>query len=283
MWIAFIVTLVRVHQFYSGRSQYLLFLTIFQLRVSYKPLGSPPAAVNLGVAVLLVRLGLCHVSIHLRSSDARYHHLGHILRLGGSIGSSVSGSTSRDRTRRRESLAVSTTPGKPSDVPAPMDATPARLEREKHTRQLSAGSPSSSHEAALHAHSRRVHTTDFSHLPPSPSTTFIQHILRHAGSATSTTNPPLRPSSSHKDMAQPQGQPLPYSSPSVAHSLLRGTQEGWSGLDDDAHADALRKLDGLSMKTARARASVGRICRRQGHQKSLREGNHESRWCTVDW
>jgi hypothetical protein len=40
-------------------------------------------------------------------------------------------------------------------------------------------------------------------------------------------------------------------------SLLRGTQEGWSGLDDDAHADALRKLDGLSMKTARARASVG--------------------------
>lgn len=173
-----------------------------------------------------------------------------------SIGSSVSGSTSRDRTRRRESLAVST-PGKPSDVPAPMDATPARLEREKHTRQLSAGSSSSSHEAALHAHSRRVHTTDFSHLPPSPSTTSIQHILRHAGSATSTTNPPLRPSSSHKDMAQPQGQPLPHSSPSVAHSLLRGTQEGWSGLDDDAHADALRKLDGLSMKTARARASVG--------------------------
>ncbi|KAG2149278.1 hypothetical protein DEU56DRAFT_781420 [Suillus clintonianus] len=173
-----------------------------------------------------------------------------------SIGSSVSGSASRDRTRRRESLAVST-PAKPSDVPPPMDATPVRLEREKHTRQLSAGSSSSSHDAALHAHTRRVHTTDFSHLPPSPSTTSIQHILRHAGSATSTTNPPLRPSSSHKDMTQPQGQSQAHSSPSVAHSLLRGTQEGWPGLDDDAHAEALRKLDGLSMKTARARASVG--------------------------
>jgi len=182
-----------------------------------------------------------------KSASARKHR---------SIGSSVSGSTSRDRARRRESLAVSTS-SKPSSAPSPMDATPVRLEREKHTRQLSAGSSSSSHEAALHAHSRRVHTTDFSHLPPSPSTTSIQHILRHAGSATSTTNPPLRPSSSHKDMTQPQGQPLAHSSPSVAHSLLRGTQEGWSGLDDDAHADALRKLDGLSTKTARARASVG--------------------------
>ncbi|KAG2366772.1 hypothetical protein BDR07DRAFT_1479787 [Suillus spraguei] len=173
-----------------------------------------------------------------------------------SIGSSISGSSSRDRARRRESLAVSTS-GKPSGVSPAMDATPVRLERERHTRQLSAGSSSSSHDAALHAHSRRVHTTDFSHLPPSPSTTSIHHILRHAGSATSTTNPPLRPSSSHKEMSQPQGQPLAHSSPSVAHSLLRGTQEGWSGLDDDAHADALRKLDGLSMKTARARASVG--------------------------
>lgn len=163
-----------------------------------------------------------------------------------STGSSVSGGTSRDRTRRRES------PVKSAEISSPTDATPVRSEKEKHTRQLSAGS---SDEAALHAHSRRVHTTDFSHLPPSPSTTSIQHILRHVGSATSTTNPPLRPSSSHKDIAQATSQV--HSSPSVAHSLLRGTQEGWSGLDDDAHAETLRKLDGLSTKTARARASVG--------------------------
>ncbi|KAG1749136.1 uncharacterized protein EDB91DRAFT_1244926 [Suillus paluster] len=173
-----------------------------------------------------------------------------------SIGSSVSGNASRDRARRRESLNV-TAPAKLCDAPPPMDPTPVRSEREKHTRQLSGGSSSSGHEAALHAHSRRVHTTDFSHLPPSPSTTSIQHILRHAGSATSTTNPPLRPPSSHKDIAAPQPQPQAHSSPNVAHSLLRGTQEGWSGLDDDAHAEALRKLDGLSTKTARARASVG--------------------------
>ncbi|OAX43805.1 hypothetical protein K503DRAFT_707752 [Rhizopogon vinicolor AM-OR11-026] len=168
-----------------------------------------------------------------------------------SIGSTVSGGTSRDRTRRRES------PVKPADIPPPTDVIPVRSERERHTRQLSAESSSSSHEAALHAHSRRVHTTDFSHLPPSPSTTSIQHILRHAGSATSTTNPPLRPSSSHKDITQPQATSQVHSSPSIAHSLLRGTQEGCPGLDDDAHAEALRKLDGLSTKTARARASVG--------------------------
>ena len=168
-----------------------------------------------------------------------------------SIGSSTSGGTNRDRTRRRES------PVKLADISSPTDVIPVRSDKERHTRQLSAGSSSSSHDAALHAHSRRVHTTDFSHLPPSPSTTSIQHILRHAGSATSTTNPPLRPSSSHKDIAQPQAASQAHSSPNVAHSLLRGTQEGWSGLDDDAHADALRKLDGLSTKTARARASVG--------------------------
>ncbi|KAG9080180.1 hypothetical protein FRC06_006979 [Ceratobasidium sp. 370] len=42
--------------------------------------------------------------------------------------------------------------------------------------------------------------------------------------------------------------PLPshHSSPSVAHSFLRGTQEGWAALEDSSTAEALRKLDGLS-------------------------------------
>ncbi|KLO12000.1 hypothetical protein SCHPADRAFT_854481 [Schizopora paradoxa] len=47
-----------------------------------------------------------------------------------------------------------------------------------------------------------------------------------------------------------------HSSPSVAHSLLRGMQEGWSGLDDDATAEALRKLDGIQGKSSRARSSI---------------------------
>ncbi|KAH7927709.1 hypothetical protein BV22DRAFT_1060422 [Leucogyrophana mollusca] len=184
-----------------------------------------------------------------KPSSARKHR---------SLGTSVSGSaSSRDRKeRRRESVTggakPSLAPTAAEPIPSAMTATPrADKDRHTHTRQVSAGSSSSSHDAVHHNHPRRVHTTDFSHLPPSPSTSSIQHFLRHAGSANSTSTPPLRPSSSSKDSAQA------HSSPNVAHSLLRGTQEGWSGMDDDATAEALRKLDGLSGKTARARASVG--------------------------
>ena len=112
--------------------------------------------------------------------------------------------------------------------------------KNRHTRQISASSSSSSHGEGLQG--RWVHTTDFLHLPPSPSSASIQHFLRHTGSA---NTPPL--CSSSRDH---------HASPNVAHSLLRGTQEGWSGLDDEATAEALRKLDGLTGKTARARSSV---------------------------
>ncbi|KAL1683443.1 hypothetical protein EV122DRAFT_201172, partial [Schizophyllum commune] len=108
---------------------------------------------------------------------------------------------------------------------------------------------------------RRVHTTDYSHLPPSPSTNAIQHFLQQPH-----TSPPLtrEPSQSH-------------SSPNVAHSLLRGTQEGWSGLDDEATAEALRKLDGISGKTARARASVGSFGR-PGSSRPSTPGKTTSQW-----
>ena len=113
----------------------------------------------------------------------------------------------------------------------------------KHTRQTSASSSSSSHGENIH--SRRIHPSDFSHLPPSPSTTSIQQFLKQSTPA-STATP-----QSHRDSH------LQHSTPSVAHSLLRGTQEGWSDLDDQATAEALRKLDGLSGRSARARSSVG--------------------------
>ncbi|KAF9027122.1 hypothetical protein BDZ89DRAFT_1160940 [Hymenopellis radicata] len=133
------------------------------------------------------------------------------------------------KTRRRESVGVSTSASSKSV--------------QKHTRQASAGSSSSSH---TDSHPRRVHTTDFSHLPPSPSSSSIQHFLRQAGNNSSPNASPLH---SSKDAHLSH-------SPNVAHSLLRGTQEGWSGLDDEATAEALRKLDGLSGRNARARASV---------------------------
>lgn len=115
----------------------------------------------------------------------------------------------------------------------------------KHARQASASSSSSSHGENLH--SRRIHTSDFSHLPPSPSTSSIQQFLKHVSTG-STAAPSTH--ASHRDSHQHQ-------TPNMAHSLLRGTQEGWSDLDDTATAEALRKLDGLSGRSARARSSVG--------------------------
>ncbi|KAI0043563.1 hypothetical protein FA95DRAFT_1609296 [Auriscalpium vulgare] len=147
-----------------------------------------------------------------------------------------SSSTSRDRgkDRRRESVSTSAV------------ATP---KNDRHVRQTSASSSSSSHGESLH--SRRVHTTDFSHLPPSPSTSSIQQFLRHAGS-----NGAITTSVSYASLKETQA----HHSPNVAHSLLRGTQEGWSDLDDQATAEALRKLDGLSGKAGtRVRSSVGSL------------------------
>src|SRR6202034_3425695 len=95
-----------------------------------------------------------------------------------------------------------------------------------------------------------VHTTDFSHLPPSPSSSSIQQFLQHTISANSAAAP------LHQSSRDASGH-----SANVAHSLLRGTQEGWSGMDDETTAEALRKLDGLSGKGARARASVGSLSR----------------------
>ena len=142
------------------------------------------------------------------------------------------GLPSRDRPRERRKDSTSTS---------------GSVTRDRHSRHTSASSSSSSHGEQLH--SRRVHTTDFSHLPPSPSTTSIQLFLRHTGSNSAIgASAPL----------SPQKEAQNHHIPNVAHSLLRGTQEGWSELDDQATVEALRKLDGLSGKTGtRVRSSVG--------------------------
>ncbi|KIL00634.1 hypothetical protein PAXRUDRAFT_129338 [Paxillus rubicundulus Ve08.2h10] len=171
--------------------------------------------------------------------------------------SASSTASSRDR-RLRESLSTSASAQPSSGVPQFLDSTlvpitnPARTDRERnvHSRQLSAGDSSSGPDPPPLVHPRRVHTTDFSHLPPSPSTTSIHQFLKHSGNATSSTAPLHIPSLSNKESSHSH-------SPNVAHSLLRGTQEGWSSMDDET----LRKLDGLSGKTARARASVGSLNR----------------------
>lgn len=115
--------------------------------------------------------------------------------------------------------------------------------RERHARRSSASAATpSSPTQSIDSAPRRNH--DFSHLPPSPSSSHLQHILKST-SINHTTTPSPHPV--HTSAG---------STSSVAHSLLRGTQEGWSGLDDSATAEALRKLDGISGKGLRARSSV---------------------------
>lgn len=179
---------------------------------------------------------------------------------GSSLTSPRNGAAERDKerddkvVRRHRSLGVGVpakpverTPGKErkrgdsvalnmSAAKSPPASTTPRATAEKHVRQASTSSTSSFHEIT---HPRRH---DFSHLPPSPSTSSIQHFMKHGANAPVPGTPPI---------------PSHQSSPSVAHSLLRGTQEGWAALEDSSTAEALRKLDGISGKNVRARSSVG--------------------------
>ena len=147
-------------------------------------------------------------------------------------------STAKEKVRRHRSLGVG----------IPSQATPKEKGKDRRRDTLSVsvrhsrqGSSSSSHGETHHT--RRMHNSDFSHLPPSPSSSSIQQFLKHGGNSSSAASSPLH--------AQP------HVASNVAHSLLRGTQEGWSDLDDQTTMEALRKLDGLSGKSARARSSIG--------------------------
>jgi dual specificity tyrosine-phosphorylation-regulated kinase 2/3/4 len=160
--------------------------------------------------------------------------------------------------RKHRSLGVGPPPGqKAKDRRRDTNLTPLKesggTKGDKHSRHSSIGSSSS------HDHGRRVHTTDFSHLPPSPSTSSIHHLLKGPGN-------------------------IVHSPSSVAQSLLRGTQEGWSGMDDEATVDALRKLDGLSSKSAHAssRVSTGGASRANSLSRPGTPAKTTAQWEGVD-
>ena len=153
-------------------------------------------------------------------------------------GHSHNASRDRGRDHRRESVGLSL-------LNHPDIVFPVGKGQDSHAQRTSTSSSSSSHGEMLHG--RWTHTTDLAQLPPSPATSSIQQFLRQSSKVHTENTPPLR---------DPPREIQPHASPNMAHSLLRGTQEGWSGLDDEATAEALRKLDGLVGKTARARASV---------------------------
>ncbi|KAJ2959670.1 hypothetical protein NUW54_g14468 [Trametes sanguinea] len=144
--------------------------------------------------------------------------------------------------------------------------------REREPAAANAASDATEELTEDEAHfSRRMHNTDFSHLPPSPSSSSIQQFLKQgvSGNASSATSSPLN---THPHLAS-----------NVAHSLLRGTQEGWSDLDDQTTMEALRKLDGLSSKTARARSSIGGHSRVVGGRRGRPQQQALQHACVAQW
>ena len=154
------------------------------------------------------------------------------------FGSLSSKDRERIRERRQKDNVAISMGGLPKTGTTPLKD---REPRERHARRSSASASlaSSSSKEGDSSHSRRTH--DFSHLPASPSTIAIQpHARGNPGPSAAESSP----------------NPSHHSTASVAHSLLRGTQEGWSGMDDSATAEALRKLDGISGRSLRARSSL---------------------------
>ncbi|KAF4615076.1 hypothetical protein D9613_002862 [Agrocybe pediades] len=142
----------------------------------------------------------------------------------------------KGKDRRRESVGL--TFNNNFKVPASTVKSP-----ERHVRQASASSTSSN--PADNLPSRRVHTTDFSRLPPSPSSSSIQQFLRNSSV----------PSASQSSSATHRSSKDNLHSSHVAHSILRGTQqEGWTPDDE-----TIRKMDGAPAKGARTRSSVGSL------------------------
>lgn len=175
-------------------------------------------------------------------------------------GLSLSGASDREReervVRKHRSLGVGA-PGQAKDKVKERrrgDSVALNMSPSGVTKSLPSGSRHSRQSSTSSTQEARRVFTDFSHLPPSPSTSTIPSFLRSSGSL---TGPSM--TASHSDGDVRRGQHTHHASPSMAHSLLRGTQEGWSGLDDTATAEALRKLDGIGMqgKSLRARSSVG--------------------------
>ena len=114
---------------------------------------------------------------------------------------------------------------------------------------------------------RRIFSSDFG---PQPSASSVASTrLRHTETATGNT--------SGEGETQQRSQPAQHPSPSVAHSLLRGTQEGWSGLDDATTAEALRKLDGIPARSLRGRSSFG------SSRQNSRAGTPASRGAAAGW
>lgn len=160
------------------------------------------------------------------------------------VSSSSSSSSAREtkgKERRRESIGLTI-----NSLKSPTGKS--------HSRHASSGSSSGEYLSQ-----RRSHTTDFSHLPPSPSSSSIQQFLRHPSTSGTSNTPPLPKESKETT----------HIMSNMGHSLLRGAQEGWAVQDNEAAFAAMQKLDGLTGKTPRSRASVGSLVRSSGSSRPV--------------
>lgn len=175
---------------------------------------------------------------------------------------SASSRDGKTKERQRESTGLS--------LNTILNASTYIRSPDRHTRQTSTGSTNSSLEPG---HSRRTQATDFSHLPPSPSSNSIQYLLRSPNTASA-------PQSANSQASHPSSKDNlhAHASPNVAHSLVSGTQAGWSSLNDEAAAEVLRKLDGLSGKGARARASVASFGRPSSSSRPATPSKPGNQW-----
>lgn len=175
---------------------------------------------------------------------------------------SVSSRDGKVKERRRESIGLS--------LNTILNSSTYVRSPDRHT---STATTSSNFDPG---HSRRAQVSEISCLPPSPSSNSIQHLLRSPNDATTIAATPssnlqsLHPSSKDNLHA--------LASSNVAHSLVSGTQAGWSSLGDEAAAEVLRKLDGLSGKGARARASVASFGRASSSSRPATPAKTANQW-----
>lgn len=171
-------------------------------------------------------------------------------------GLSITGDREKDdRARRHRSLGL----GSPSLKDRPRD----------RRRTDSTGSGLGSIKAASrHQHQASTSSVETRHIPPessphlpsSPLATTTVHATPSTAARSRLTAESSLSNLVNEDSLRRStlSSNHHHSSPSVAHSLLRGTQEGWLAMDDSATAEALRKLDGISgNRPLRGRASVG--------------------------
>ncbi|CED82604.1 kinase-like protein [Phaffia rhodozyma] len=165
--------------------------------------------------------------------------------------------------------------------PHPFGSTDSRRFRERErsgTGSSNSGRPISNPSSPAHEIVRQFsHPNDFSHLPPSPSTSSIKKLLRQGSN-----------SNIHNDSSdQPPLPPLPNSLPSPkkqdhfrmdsAHSSSGLSQQNPSKVVDPETLEALRKLDGIGRSPSAGKRQSTRLVKPKSSDGIMSKGDSANR------